>query len=202
MAGGLLVILIKRLAPYLLAGAMLLVASCATVETAEPATDPKAGPAAEPAAEPATQPVPEPAAEPVPDLRVLEYGIYSATPEGIIKTPETTMGSTIISRDFKLIEETDRVPIARDTVFGIYMILDDPRYESILVTRRIIHPEMDDPYRKVTTTMSVSERALQNGIAVHYGYRLEEPFEMLPGDWTFEIWYADSLLCSQTFTLY
>jgi len=55
--------------------------------------------------------------------------------------------------------------------------------------------------------VSRSERAIRKrttyGIVTSLdGYALSEDYELVVGDWTFQLWYKDSLLVEQTFTTY
>ena len=68
----------------------------------------------------------------------------------------------------------------------------------------LMHPEMTLPDG---SKVSRSERAIRKrttyGIVTSLdGYALSEGYELVEGDWTFQLWYEDSLLVEQTFTTY
>jgi hypothetical protein len=135
-------------------------------------------------------------------IEIIEYGVYTSQPVDIIKAPEASTGTARTAKDFKLLETTGKIPISKSTQFGITMMYEDPRYKSIEVTSKILHPEMNDPYLKKTTTVSTLKKTIRSGVPAHFLYLLEEDFEMVGGSWTFEIWHKNELNCSKTFILF
>jgi hypothetical protein len=62
--------------------------------------------------------------------------------------------------------------------------------------------QMDDPYMKRVTTVSTRKWPIRSGVPAHFGYMPNEDFEMVRGDWTFEIWRLNELKCSKRFSLF
>jgi len=54
---------------------------------------------------------------------------------------------------------------------------------------------------KKVVTGSSKQKKLYSGVPSFYGYKLEEEFELVPGNWIFEIWYENKLACSKAFIL-
>jgi Domain of unknown function (DUF3859) len=135
-------------------------------------------------------------------IEVTEYGLYTCQKIATISTPEASVGIMTTAKDFRLIETTDQIPIAKGTLFGITVSYEDPKYKSIEIKLRIVHPEMDDPYMKKVMTVSTLDWPIRSGVPAHFGYMPKEDFEMVRGSWTFEIWYMNELSCSKRFTLF
>jgi hypothetical protein len=45
------------------------------------------------------------------------------------------------------------------------------------------------------------DHSTQIGIAAYKSYSLRHEWEVVPGNWTIQIWYGDRKLAEQTFTL-
>jgi hypothetical protein len=135
-------------------------------------------------------------------IEVTEYGIYTCEKIATIAAPEASIGIMTTAKDFRVIETTDKIPIAKGTLFGITVSYEGSKYESLEVTCKIVHPEMDDPYMKRVTTVSTLKWPIRSGVPAHFGYMPNEDFEMVRGDWTFEIWYMNELKCSKRFSLF
>jgi hypothetical protein len=135
-------------------------------------------------------------------IEVSEYGIYTCQKIATISTPEASIGIMTTAKDFRLIEATDQIPMARGTLFGITVSYEDAENKSIEITCRIVHPGMNDPYLKKVVTVSTLQWPIHSGLQAHFGYMPQEDFEMVRGNWTFEIWYMDELSCSKKFTLF
>jgi hypothetical protein len=135
-------------------------------------------------------------------IEVAEYGIYTCEKVATIAAPEASIGIMTTAKAFRLIQTTDRVSIAKGTLFGITVSYADSKYDSIEVTCKIVHPEMEDPYMKSITTVSTLKWPIRSGVPAHFGYMPNEDFEMVRGDWTFEIWYMNELKCSKRFSLF
>jgi hypothetical protein len=135
-------------------------------------------------------------------IEVTEYGIYTCEKVATISTQEASAGIMTTAKDFRLIETTDQIAMEKGTLFGITVSYENPKYKSIEITLKILHPEMDDPYLKKAVTVSTLKWPIRSGVPAHFGYIPKEAYEMVRGSWTFEIWYMNELSCSKTFSLY
>ena len=72
------------------------------------------------------------------------------------------------------------------------------------VERVLTHPEMTLPDgSKVTRSERMMRRKATGGIVTSLDvYALSEDYELVEGDWTFQIWYEDKKLVEKTFTVY
>lgn len=137
----------------------------------------------------------------MPEVAIVEYGTYKIEPTGTVPAAEASGGRAVKSRSFELLERTDTIRVSVGTVFGIVVAYYGSEGGSIDVESHIIHPEMKDPYLGKTTTLSSIDRKLYGQREFHFAYQLEEPWEMVTGDWTFQIVYRGEVLCEKTFHL-
>lgn len=90
------------------------------------------------------------------------------------------------------------------TEFGIeYQINTKPKGRPISITTVIHFPEagLKQPggrkYQSSTETKRVSI-----GDPQLHGYGFDESWELVPGEWVFEVWHKKAKLISKTFTVY
>src|SRR5262249_8206150 len=67
--------------------------------------------------------------------------------------------------------------------------------------RKIPEPGIHNPTNGNTYRQSVSEFTTTIGNAHWRGYGFDEPWEVVPGTWTIEIWQGDRKLLEQSFTI-
>ncbi|MEN8205062.1 MAG: DUF3859 domain-containing protein [Pseudomonadota bacterium] len=145
-----------------------------------------------------------------PNGRVFEHGIYNAQRKGRVRDEITANTGKVINKPvLELAEQTDRIPLVKDTYFAYrYRIMDLPtevaKKPAVELRKVLIHPEMSLPDE--STTMG-SERTFKGRLSVGQvigfdGYAFNEDYELVEGEWTFQIWYQDHLLVEQTFTTY
>lgn len=86
--------------------------------------------------------------------------------------------------------------------YRLWYFPDQPAYVEL---RRVLkHPEMKLPDGSVSTgsDFMIKRKVRVNQVNAYTGYGFDEAYEMLEGDWVFEIWYRDRKLIEQTFTTY
>ena len=152
-----------------------------------------------------------PAAEPkiggTPRGEVVEFGITKSTGEEHLKrNPDTLDGQQSTARGSpKFAEHTTFVPAKLGTSFGFSFLLSGIDGTSSVELKKIVkHPRMRNAKgeEEVQYTM-IETRPVRNGRVVGgAGYSLDRPEELEPGIWTFELWYRDMKLVSQSFTVY
>ncbi len=151
-----------------------------------------------------------PVTETTPQGSVIEYGIYKAVKKGQLQDdPATSTGKTIGRPVLELVEQTSRIPTKKETYFAYqYRITRLPPTALlkpwIEMRRVLIHPEMIRPDGSRTKG---SERLIRGKVETGQvmgldGYAFNEDYEMVEGDWIFQLWYQDKLLIEQKFTAY
>lgn len=99
---------------------------------------------------------------------------------------------------------TTEIPAVLGTTFGIqYVINTTPKGGGFKVTCVILFPEpgLVNPrgrtYKKSTEkiTTLIGKKSL-------YGYGFDEPWELVPGEWVFQIWHKDIRLAQKKFNVF
>mgnify|MGYP003323578533 CR=1 FL=1 len=131
---------------------------------------------------------------------LVSYGIFSAKSEnnGLLDNgvPVTTVSEVLFN------EYTHIIPAELGTNFGFQYIIHGSSNGATNVSHHIMFPALG-----LTTpvgerhTQFVSEEEVIVGHRVLHGYSFDEPWEMVPGDWVFEVWHNDSKLLRQVFTV-
>jgi hypothetical protein len=129
--------------------------------------------------------------------KVTEVGIYQAK----VLTGETNAAGVILQGldEFKLLKSTTNVPARVGIRFGFrYEILGTPTNAPITLTMVGKHP----PIKNSTTgkTETKDTYSLRSWIGKTYtSNSLDEESDLVPGQWTFEVWHEGKKLCEQSF---
>ena len=142
--------------------------------------------------------------------RVFEYGIYNALRKGRPRDEITANTGKVINKPvLELAEQTDRIPLVKGSYFAYrYRLLDLPKYvvmKPVVELRKVlVHPEMTLPDGSTATGSDrVFKGRTSAGQVIGFdGYAFNEDYELVEGEWTFQIWYQDQMLVEQTFTMY
>jgi hypothetical protein len=151
---------------------------------------------------------PEPVREPV--GKVVEYGLYKPVRKGRMRDEITTNTGKLINKPvLEFTEEADRIPLVKGTYFAYrFQLWDLPKEVAkkpiVEVRKVLVHPEMKLPDGDTSTGWDrVSKVRISAGQAIGFdGYAFNEDYELVEGDWTFQIWFQDQILTEQTFTTY
>ncbi len=99
--------------------------------------------------------------------------------------------------------KTTTVPMQQGVDFGFRYRLSGTPAEAAVKVRKVIlfpSPGLKPPgHPTVTEIEETLDRTI--GETTYTGYLLEEPFELVPGKWTFQLWWGDAKLAEQSFTL-
>ena len=141
---------------------------------------------------------------------VFEYGIYGAQRKGRVLDSMTTNTGKVVTRPvLELSETTDRIPLVKGTYFAYrYRITNIPKEDAKKPTADIrkvlVHPEMTLPDGSKSTGWDrmVRGRTSVGQVIAFDGYVFNEDYELVEGEWTFQIWYRDKMMVEQKFTAY
>ena len=142
--------------------------------------------------------------------KVFEYGIYDAQRKGKTRTDiATNTGKVITKSVLKLNQTTNRIPLLKDTYFAYrFRLLDLPKEDMkkpvVKIRKVLIHPKMTLADGSTTTGWDrvVRARTSISQVIAFDGYALNEDYELVEGDWIFQIWFNEQKLVEQTFTTY
>ena len=139
--------------------------------------------------------------------RVSQHGLYRLVRSGgLINDPKTGTGKAVSKPVVERVKTTERIPLIKGAQmylqFRIWYFPDYPAYVDL---RRVLkHPPMNLPDGSVSTGSDyvIKSRVSVNQIVAFTGYGLDEDYELVEGDWIFEIWHEDKKLIEQKFTTY
>jgi hypothetical protein len=131
-------------------------------------------------------------------------GIYELSVMKVIDDKNLAGHSWHLVTDMKLVRTTTSVPARLCTSFGFeYVIQGSPSKLEVPIrmVTRFPKPGLRNPETQETTYQH--ETVVSRSIGqVHFrSYTLESTWELVPGIWTFELWYGSRKLAEQSFTV-
>jgi len=146
----------------------------------------------------------------VPHGRIIRAGIFKAVHEGrLLEDTSGTTGKSLKSLTLEFVNQAKRIPLVKGTYLGFqYRISKLPpeleKTRIIELRRVLIHPEMTLPDGSTTmgSDYTVSRKIKIGKVNSYDAYGFHEDYELVEGDWTFQLWYRDALLIEQKFTTY
>ena len=174
----------------------------AVAESAQ-ATQPSAQPAT-PTAQ-TTAPTAGAVAPPQVTNIILEnYGQFSAIAKASQKPAADGIPFTAVT-DVHLAKKTRTIPLSKGVDFGFqYEAVGTPRGEKAALHFVVIYPPpgISKPGSSSPIPRDEYDQKVRIGVKGSYdGYQLDNDWELVPGDWTLEIWSGATRLASETFTL-
>ena len=141
---------------------------------------------------------------------IFEYGIYNAQRKGRLRdNPDTNTGKINTLSVLEHGETTNRIPLVKDTYFAyryrIYNFLEnDGKKPRVELRKVLIHPTMTLPDGSTTNGWDrIENEGVSVGQVIEFdGYVFNEDYELVEGEWTFQIWYRDKKMVEQKFTTY
>ena len=139
--------------------------------------------------------------------RILQYGIYDLVRGGrVVDSQITTTGKAVSRPVIQQIEQTNSVPMRKDVYFAYqYRLSNLPTNKPVVKLKRVLkHPEITLPDgTKITRSEYLIKGRVKRGeIFAFDGYAFNETYEMVEGDWLFQIWYEGEKMVEQKFTSY
>ena len=140
------------------------------------------------------------------DVELIDYGVYEFTRVELQKADKTAEGRVWEGKESKLLFKTDEIPMKLLTSFGIRCafrtkLAGNEITNIIPIQVTIRHPKFTftDTGRESTKEEWISRQS-PYGIA-YIGYKFDHEYEMVPGEWIFELRYKDVLLVEKKFII-
>ncbi|MDX2504367.1 MAG: DUF3859 domain-containing protein [Gammaproteobacteria bacterium] len=138
--------------------------------------------------------------------RVLQYGLYTLVRGGeVVDDPKSTTGKgvskPVITRD----RTVERIPLVRDKYMAYqYRLSNLPEKDRVKLRRVLKHPEFILPNgtTSVGSDFMIIKKLDRGKVFAYDAYALNEEYEMVEGEWVFQIWYKGNKLVEQKFTTY
>ena len=145
-------------------------------------------------------------ADTVPHGKVTQYGLFQSRGTGYVQDDaSSSTGKAISGATLEFDIETDRVPLQKGVIFGYrYWLKLAPDQNRPQLTRILMHPEMTLPDgSKVSRSERVLNKKATHGIVTSIdAYALSEDYELVAGEWIFQLFWDGELLAEQRFTTY
>lgn len=138
------------------------------------------------------------------DVKLVDYGIYEFTRVSIRNAAATAEGRIWEGKDCKLLFRTDVIPAKLLTSFGIRCNLQaklagNEISNTMPIQVTIRHPKfIYADTKKESTKEEWISRQSPYGMA-YIGYKFDHEYEMVPGEWVFELRYQNVLLVEKKF---
>jgi hypothetical protein len=137
------------------------------------------------------------------NIRITTSGIYSVVDiNRVVRTPKTIARRSNLMNSARLVKATDVIPARIDTVFGFEFLLPHiGRLEEVILTIKLIHPPMKEP-----GSMNAAKEG-EYDVSVDFSNRqvaffcFNREWELVPGKWTFQVYYKEQLLTEKSFTV-
>jgi hypothetical protein len=136
------------------------------------------------------------------EFKELDHGLAKVK-EGITeKDKNTPTGSHGWLEDFEIVNKSDSIQILPKANFGVVYIVNAKDTVDIEVVIEWIFPEKitNDKGKKFKSVKYTTKRPTNTPSASSYS--LDEPYEMVKGDWKMNIYIENKLVCSKVFVLY
>jgi hypothetical protein len=135
---------------------------------------------------------------------LVDYGLYEHTAVGRERADDVTLGFNTVTTDKRLLVQTDRIPGRLGTNFGFrYKLLGHPPGETVPVTIRVVHPELRHPTSgRVFPYSEWTDGAWIGKINWHTGWIFEEKWEIQPGEWKIQLFFAGEKLLERSFEVF
>ncbi|OOV17534.1 DUF3859 domain-containing protein [Flavobacterium sp. LM4] len=136
------------------------------------------------------------------DFKELDYGqanVKGRKTEELKNSPTGTRGWL---QDFEIIKKTDSIKAVKKANFGVVYMVTAKDTVDINIDIEWIYPEKitNDKGEKFKSIRYTTKRP--TNIASASSYSLDEPYELIKGNWQMNIFIENKLVYSKTFVLY
>ncbi len=133
---------------------------------------------------------------------VTDYGIYTAT-RHLDQASGQGIGHSVETEE-RLAAMTRTVPMQLGVHFGFHYTVVGAPAGAMAPLRMVTYfppPGLRNPKAPQPILRHEYTRNTAIGLSQFHDYSFDDPWELVPGTWTMEIWYGDRKLLSQSFTV-
>jgi hypothetical protein len=135
---------------------------------------------------------------------VVEYGIYTANTQSTQLAPGTAAGTVSTINDIQHAATTRTIPAQQGVRFGFrFVVVGAPAGTVVPLHMVTIFPPpgLTNPATQQLKAQSEYDTNAPIGATWYKGYSFTNDWEVLPGNWTMQVWYQGRKLAEQTFTV-
>jgi len=135
------------------------------------------------------------------DAEIVDFGIYKSRDEFSLMDYNSPSGTILAGGTIKLVEQTEKIPAKIGLKFGFRFSLSEELQKRQLKT--VYHfPEIKNPETgKATARFESGGLAYMDGDVTFALYAFTDPWELVPGEWTFQVFDGDRMLVEKKFTV-
>ena len=135
------------------------------------------------------------------------YGLFKQRIRGrVVKDPDASTGTVIRGSTLEFTgDNTARIPLRKGVRFGYrYWLKLPPEQKRPSLKRVLIHPEMTLPDGSTVSRSerTINKRATHGIVTAIDAYALSEDYELVEGEWIFQLWFHEHKLVEQKFIVY
>lgn len=129
----------------------------------------------------------------------LRYGICETDELYQQQMTNSPSGHQVVSDRFRLIARTDTIPGALQQQFGVEYILESKAKGHVPVEQVWIFPQTlyNDNGQSFDEVRFTTEKPLNE--KTYTTYMMEKDFEVVKGNWTFQMWYGGNKIYERSF---
>ena len=132
---------------------------------------------------------------------MIDYGLYKVSNESSISDTNSPTGEVRSGGTFTLVEQSDTIPARLGSAFGfrfsIPKELQDIQLKYVYSFPEIRNPNTGRSYTNFATMGEAKGHGPSSGIF----YNLTDPWELVPGKWTIQVFVDERKLLEKQFTL-
>lgn len=133
---------------------------------------------------------------------IIEYGIYEATTQSKKRDYSLNIPTNILG-NLKCIRKTSFIPAGLGTRFGFrFLIKGTPKKEMIPILFKIQYPGLKHPGTGKIVYNDETYREVAIGHPDYVGHTFDREWTLVPGKWSFQIFYRGQKLAEKNFTVY
>jgi hypothetical protein len=137
-------------------------------------------------------------------IDIVDTGIYTIVTGEVTADPNAPTGAIAAVTTVTNVEKTTTIPGRLGLEFGLrYVIVGEPAGAEVPLDFVISYPApgLVDPAEPEPLRESRYARQKKIGETIYLGYGFENAWEIVPGEWSFEIWFEGKKLARQDFTV-
>jgi Domain of unknown function (DUF3859) len=137
-------------------------------------------------------------------VEVVSAGVFKSKIARKVASPGSATGTREVIASEKLLRRTTEIKARLGDEFGFrYRIVGKPKSAKVSVKIVTIYPGegLRNPKADKPTQREELNEDRPIGRVLYESYHFDHDWEMVPGIWTFEIWYDGKKLAEQKFTV-
>ncbi|HEY3641334.1 MAG TPA: DUF3859 domain-containing protein [Xanthobacteraceae bacterium] len=135
-------------------------------------------------------------------VEIVRYGIYTAELRSSARDNQGVQEN--ISTNFRRADATTTIPAQSGVRFGIeFKVIGAPANKSVSLKKVVVFPAAGLHSPAIPETLYRNETTADAtvGEITYAGYKFDDPWELVPGPWSIQLWYGGRMLAEQKFTV-